>query len=98
MGAENADGHGEIEARAFLLNVCGSEVDGDVRGRDVEAGIFYSGAHAVAALAHGGVGQADGVELFVVGFDPGEIDFDIDDVRIDAVHSSAESLEKHRVI
>ena len=63
VGAEDADGDGEIEARALLLDVGGREVDGDAGGRKVEAGVLDGGADAVAGLADGGVGQADGGEL-----------------------------------
>ena len=66
IGAQDADGDGQIEARAFFLEVGGREVDGDVRGRNEVAGVLDGGAHAVAALAHGGIGQADGVEVVLI--------------------------------
>jgi hypothetical protein len=95
ISAQNADGDGQIEARAFLLQVGGREVDGDVRGRDLVAGVFDSGAHAVAALAHGGVGQADGVEDFRLRDHAAIVHLDINEIGIDAVDSRAVSLEKH---
>src|ERR1700733_1633111 len=98
VSAEDADGHGEIEAGAFLLDVGWCEVDGDVRGRDVEAGVFDSGADAVAALAHGGVGKADGVEVILVGLDAREVHLDIDHVGVDAVDGRAEGFEMHKVL
>ena len=61
--AENSEGDGQIEAGAFFLEVGGGEVDGDVGGRNEIAGVLDGGAHAIAAFAHGGVGQADGVEV-----------------------------------
>jgi hypothetical protein len=57
--------------------------------RHVEPGVLDGGADAVAALAHGGVGQADGMEVILVGLDSGEVDLDVDDVRVNAVDSSA---------
>ena len=65
VSAEDADGHGQVEAGAFFLDVGGSEVDGDVGGREVEAGVADGGADAVAGFAHGGVGKADGVEVIL---------------------------------
>ena len=64
--AQDADGDGQIEARAFLFQVGGSEIDGDEGGRNQVAGVLDGGADAVAAFAHGGVGQADGVEVIFV--------------------------------
>jgi hypothetical protein len=57
VSAEDADGYGEIEAGAGLLDVGGGEVDGDAGGRNVEAGVLDGGADAVARLADGGVGR-----------------------------------------
>ena len=94
IGAEDADGHGQVEAGALFLDVGGREVDGDVRRRHVEAGVLDGGAHAVAAFAHGGVGQADGVKVIFLGLCR-RVDFDVDDVRVDAVDSSAEGFEEH---
>ena len=47
-------------------------------------------------LADGGVGQADGVEDFLVEHDAGEVDFDVDDVGVDAVDGGAAGFEEHR--
>ena len=96
VGAEDADGDGQVEAGAFLLNVGGGEVDGDAGGRNVEAGVLDGGADAVAGLADGGVGQADGGELFFIEDDAGEVDFDIDDAGVDAVDGGAAGFEEHR--
>ena len=40
VGAENAQGHGQIEAGAFLADVGGGEIDGDVGGRNVVAAVL----------------------------------------------------------
>jgi len=95
IGAEDADGHGKVEAGALFLDVGGGEVDGDVSGGEVEAGVADGGADAVAGFANGGVGEADGVEVVLLGFDGGEIDFDVDDVGVDAVDGGADGFEEH---
>ena len=95
VGSEDADGDGEVEAGAFFLEVGGREVDGDAGGGKVEAGVLDGGADAVARLADGGVGEADGGEGFFLGFDAGEVDFHVDDVCVDAVDGGAASLEEH---
>jgi hypothetical protein len=95
IGAEDADGHGEVEAGALFFDVGGGEVDGDVSGGEVEAGVADGGADAVAGFANGGVGEADGVEVVLLGFDGGEIDFDVDDVGVDAVDGGADGFEEH---
>src|ERR1019366_8237062 len=96
VGSENSDGDGQIEAGASLLDVGRGQVDGDAGGRNVEAGVLDGGAHAVAGLADGGVGQADGVELLFVGLDAGEVDLDVDDAGVDAVDGGAAGFEEHR--
>ena len=97
VGSDDAEGHGQVESGAFLLDVGGGEIDGDVRGRDVVAAVLQRGADAVAALAHGGVGQADRVEVVLIALDAGAVDFDLDNVGIDAVDGGAESFVEHEV-
>ncbi len=80
VSAQDADGDGQVEARAFLLQVGGSQVDGDEGGRNQVAGVLDGGAHAVAALAHRGVGQAHGVEDVLVHHHAAIVDLDIDEV------------------
>jgi hypothetical protein len=92
VGAKDAKGDGKVEPGAFLLDVGGSEVDGDVRWRNQVAGVLDSSADAIAALAHGGVGQPDGVEVVLIGNDTAVVDFDIDQVGVDGC---AEGLEEH---
>ena len=95
VGSDDAKSHGQVESGAFFLDVGGSEVDGDVRGRDVVAAVLQRGADAVAAFAHGGIGQADGVEVVLIALDAGAVDFDLNDVGVDAVDGGAESFVKH---
>ena len=91
--AQNADGDGQIEARAFFLEIGGRQVDGDVRGWNQVARVLDGGAHAVAALAHSGVGKADGVEVIFVSNHAAVVDLDVDEVGVDAIDSCAVSLE-----
>ena len=53
------------------------------------------GAHAIARLAHGGVGQADGAEFALLKDDAGEVDLHVDDVGVDAVDGGAAGFEEH---
>jgi len=73
-------------------------MDGDVRGRDVVAAVLERGADAVAAFADSCVGQADGVKVVLVALDAGAVDFDLNNVGIDAVDGGAESFVEHVVI
>ena len=53
---EDAEGDRQVERRALLAQVGGSEVDSDAVGGKREAGVADGRAHALAALADGGVG------------------------------------------
>jgi hypothetical protein len=57
--------------------------------------ILQRSTDAFPALAHGSIGQADGIELVLSGSDSRNIYFNLDDVGIDAVNSRAQSFEKH---
>jgi len=95
VSAEDADGNGQVETRALLFHVGRRQVDGDEGGRNQIAGVLDGRAHAVAALAHRGVRQADGVEDILLHHCPAIVHLDIDEVGIDAVDSRAESFEEH---
>ena len=56
---------------------------------DVIPTIFQSGSHTVAAFPNRRVWQTYGVEMIFIGLDPGNIDFDLDDVGIDAIDCGA---------
>src|SRR5712692_11992187 len=92
VGTQDSERHGQVEARALLANVCRSEVNGDLSGRDVVAAVFQRRAYAVTALAHGRVGQADGVEVIFGSLDAGNINLNLNDAGIDAIHRRAQSL------
>jgi hypothetical protein len=66
-----------------------------VRRRDVVAAVFQRGADAVAALADGGIGQADRGEVVLITLDAGAVDLDLDDVGIDALNRGAERFVEH---
>ena len=54
-GREDTERHGQIEHRAFLAKLGGGEIDRDAVHGKLEPRVAYGGAHAVAALSHGGV-------------------------------------------
>ena len=92
--ASEAERHGEIECGAFFFDVGGSEIYGDsLTVRKFDAAIAKGGLDAFAAFFYGIVGQADDVEVVHAG--GANVDFDFDDVGIDAEHSGTESLEEH---
>jgi hypothetical protein len=57
-GGENAQRHGQVEARADLADLGGRQVDGDPVHGELESRVADGRAHAIAALAHGGVREA----------------------------------------
>ena len=93
--AEDPERDGKIESAAFLLNIGRGEVDGDVRGRNQVAGIPDRRANAVAAFAHGRVGQTDSVKVVLIGDHAAVIDFYVDEVGVDAIDGRTEGFEKH---
>ena len=95
VGADDTEGHRQVESGSFFLNVGGSEIDGDMRGRNVVSAVFEGGANAVAALADGGVGEADGVEVILITLDAGAVDLHLNNVGVDAVDRGAESFVEH---
>ena len=66
-----------------------------MRGWNQVAGVLDGGAYAVAAFAHGRIGQADGVKVVLIGDHAAVIDFYIDEVGVDAIDGRAEGFEKH---
>ena len=91
--AQNSQCHGQIEAGAFFLDIGRRQVDGDVGGRNIVSGILQRGADALAALAHRGIGQANGVKVIFVGADAGDVNLNLDDIGINAIHRGAQSFE-----
>ncbi len=85
-GGEDADGDGQIETPTLLGQVGGREVDGDATRGEVELAVLQGGAHAILALLHLGLGQADDVELRQA---VGEMHLDGDLRRLHAGETSA---------
>ena len=89
-----AEGHGKIERGAFLFYVGGSEIDCDaLTVREFDAAVAERGFNAFTAFFYSIVGQTDDVEVVHTG--GANVDFDFDEVGIDAEHSGTESLEEH---
>jgi hypothetical protein len=77
------------------FRISAGEIHGDVRGRDIVAAVAESGAHPVAAFAHGGVGQTHGVKVVFIGLDAGDVDLNFDDAGVDTVNGGTEGLVEH---
>ena len=81
-GGEQRRGDREVEPRAGLAQVGRREVGGDPLQRELEAAVDERRPHALARLAHGGVGQADDRERGQAAMD---VDLDPDRAGLDAV-------------
>ncbi len=91
-GGENAEGDREIERGAFLTEVSRSKVDRDAVLGKGEAGVADGRAHAFAALAHGGVGEAHGGEH---GQTRRHVDFDADERGFHSDQSGRQHAGQH---
>ena len=91
-GHEQAERDRQVERRPGLADVGGRQVHGDAMLREVEAAIADGGPDAVAALAHGGVGQSDHRE---VRQPEGDVDLDVDGVGVHAEHRRAAQGGEH---
>src|SRR5450759_26803 len=92
-GAEDADSDGEIEAGAFLAYIGRGQVDGDAFVGVAEAGIDQRALDTLAAFTDGDVGHADHYGVPRVARRE-HVDFDIDQVSVDAINRSAPGFEK----
>ena len=90
-GAQKAEGHRQVEARAFFADVGGSEVDRDGFTRVAEARVDERRLDAFAALADRRIRQADGDEV-TVGPSGVQVDLDVDRVGINAEDGRAFSF------
>ena len=63
VGGEQRQRDREVEVVPLLAEVGGREVHGDRPGGQVEAAVLQRGANPLPALADGGVGQADDLDL-----------------------------------
>ena len=92
--SENAQRHRQIERRAFLAHVGGSQVDGDAMGRGkIVSAILQRRFDPLAAFLDGDIGQAHNVELAHLG--RADIHLDFHEVRFDAEDGGAKRFEEH---
>src|SRR5262249_7199585 len=94
IGTENTQRHRQVETRAFLFYVCRCEIDSDVGQGDVITAIPECGSDPVPAFANG-VRQTDGVEVVFFALNAGNINFDFNDVGVNAIDGGAEGLVEH---
>ncbi len=59
---QDANGHRQVEACAFLANICGGHIDRDGTGRKCVAAVLYGSRDAFVAFFDGAIGQADKYE------------------------------------
>src|SRR5579885_70092 len=90
--AEDAERNRKVKTRTFFLDVGRRQIDGDVLERVLEAAILDGGLNALAALADGGIRQADRGEIWVSG---GDVHLDFDEVSVYSKCRGTESLEEH---
>src|SRR5580698_1366039 len=65
---------------------------------NVITAVAKSRAHSIAALAHCGIRQANGVEMILHQLDTGDVHLDFNDAGVDAEHRGAHGFVKHSVI
>ena len=92
-GAQDSQRHREVEAGALFADIGGGQIDGETLIGIAEAGIHQGGLDALAALAHCHIGHPNrnGVARRAR---PVHVDFDIDQMSIDAINGGATSLEQ----
>ena len=89
---QDAECDREVKPGAFLLHVRRRQVHGDVLKGKLEAAVLDGGFDALPALAHGGVGQADGHEIGVARRD---VNLHLDQISVNSEDSGAEGFEEH---
>jgi hypothetical protein len=91
-GGEDAERDRQVEGAAGLADVRGRQIDGDPVRRKLEAGITDGTPHAIPALAHAGVRQADHREHRQA---ERNVDFDVHRARLDAEDRRAPQTGEH---
>ena len=89
---EQREGDREVEVVALLAQVGRRQVDRHRARRQVEAAVAERRAHPLAALAHGGVGQADDLHLRQAGLD---VDLDLHRPGFDPPGRGGERAGEH---
>ena len=92
-GAKNGRCHGQVEARAFLAQVSRRKINGDGFTRVAVTGVQQSRFNPFPALLHGGIRHAH-CDKVARRTGRVHIDFDVDQVRVDALDGSAKSAKK----
>src|ERR1022692_4827703 len=82
-------------SRSFLANVRGSQVDGGRGGWNVVAAVLQRRPDALAALPHRSIRQPDRHERVVLGLYRSDINLNLDEAGVDAVHGGAKCLIEH---
>lgn len=80
--AQDADGHGEIEAWGVFFDVGGGEVDEEGVLGEGEAGVDDGAADAFDGFFDGGLGQTDDGGFLEAAL--GDVDFDLTELGVDA--------------
>ena len=92
-GGEHAQSNRQVERGASLPHVGRRQVHRDAFGGKLEAAVADGRAHAIAALPHAGVGQADHREHREPERD---VDFDVDRDGLDAENRGRPDAGQHR--
>ncbi len=92
---QHAERDWQIERRAGLADVGRRQVDGYAVRRKLEAGVADRAAHAVAALAHARVGQADHLKRRQAERD---VDFDLHQAGLDPEDGGGPDAGEHRLL
>ena len=92
-GAQNADGHGQIEAGAFLAHVGRRQVDGERPCWGSRNPEFMSADLMRSRLSRTAISGMPTVTESRAIAGGVHVDFDVDQMRIDAVHGRAAGFE-----
>jgi hypothetical protein len=94
---QDAHGHGKIETGSLLAYVRGSEIDSDSFIGIAEAGVEQGGFDPLAALPNRRIRHSHGDEVARRARRV-HVDFDIDQVGIDAVNGGAACAEQRHIV
>ena len=92
MRCDEADRDRQVEVAAFLAQVGGGEMNDDGAMVELDSRVADGAAHALLALAHRGVAEADQVGLRHA---PPHVDLDRDQLGVDAPGGGAEDGGQH---
>jgi len=95
ISAQNSESHGQIKARTFLADVGRCQIHGDVRGRDIVSAIAQRRANAVPTFPDCRVRKSHSMKVILVRLDSRDVNFHLDDVRVDSVDSGAVRFVEH---